>query len=455
MPVATFSTTLPVSSTDAFAWHARAGAFDRLTPPWLRLRAEQQLAPGATSIIENGGLVQLTFQQFPWISWLAEHHGYQPPHQFIDRQKTGPFRSYEHTHRFAPRADGCELTDQITYEHGLLTGLRSSAIARDFQRTFAFRHERTIWDLRRHHAAALSPQRILLTGASGLIGTQLRAFLSTGGHHVSTIGRGKSATYQWDMKQNIFPEAALQNCDAVIHLAGENIAQRWSARNLDNIYHSRIHSTAMLAERLSKMPSPPKTLIIASGIGYYGTHDDDGERDETAAPGHDIPADICQKWEAAAEPARARGIRVVHVRLGMVISQRGGALQKMLPAFRAGAGGPIGSGQQWQSWIHLDDAIDIFHRALWDNSLSGIINAVAPETLRQKSFAQQLGQALRRPAFMPLPGFAVAALFGQMGRTLLLAGTRVKPARLQTLGHTWRFPTFAQALATELGNYPA
>jgi uncharacterized protein len=362
----------------------------------------------------------------------------------------GPLRQWIHQHRFAAHADGCTLTDHIEYDLGFPAGMLAGSVRRDLARMFSFRHARTRDDLRRHSEHPTKPLTIAITGASGLVGSALVPFLTTGGHRVRTIGRS-DADIRWNPAAGTIDAAALAGVDAVIHLAGENVAQRWNAAAKQRIRDSRVQGTGLIARTLAALPTPPPVLVVASGIGAYGTHSDDVARDESAPFGNDFLAGVCRDWEAAAEPSRAAGIRVVHLRIGMVISAAGGALAKMLPAFRAGAGGPIGNGQQWQSWIHRDDLIDVLHRAVMDQRLRGIVNAVSPQTLRQREFAATIGRVVRRPTFAPLPGFVVSLLFGEMGRSLLLAGTRAAPAALTTLGHRWRFADLESALHFELG----
>lgn len=382
--------------------------------------------------------------------WLARHQDFRLNESFTDVMERGPFARWSHCHRFTPTGEGCTLSDEIDYAAGFPAQLAGGRLARDIERTFAFRHARTREDLIRHTAWPNKPLTIAITGASGLVGSALIPFLTTGGHRVLTIGRG-GADIRWDPARGMLDASALAGIDAVIHLAGENVAQRWTAAAKQRIHDSRAVGTALIARTLAAMPNPPSVLVCASGIGAYGTHEDDGERNEQAPYGTDFLAGVCRDWENAAEPARAAGIRVATVRIGLVVSAAGGALAKMLPAFRAGAGGPIGSGQQWQSWIHLDDLIDVLHRALMDPQLSGIVNAVAPQSLRQREFASTIGRVLRRPAFAPLPGFVVSLLFGEMGRNLLLAGTRAAATRLTSLGHHWRFSDLESALRFELG----
>jgi len=453
MPEALFHATFPVSPATVFSWHARSGALQRLLPPWRRCTIRSIIpATNAPSVINDGGRVEIRIAGVPW-AWVATHRDYQLNQQFTDTQTSGPFASWTHVHRFTSIDNrdnsACQLTDHITYTHGLATYFLSGLVAKELTRQFAFRHQRTRWDLRRHAEANLAPQTVAITGANGLVGSALVPFLTTGGHTVRRIGRGQ-ADIVWNPSTNQLDPAAFAGVDAVVHLAGESVAQRWTTVAKKRIRDSRLDSTALLARTLAALPNPPRTLIIASGIGYAETDINDGICDESAPLGQDFLAQVCREWEAAAEPARQRGIRVVHLRIGMVISAAGGALAKMLTPFRLGFGGRVGSGQQWQSWIHRDDLVDVIHRSLSDEALSGVINAVSPTPVRQHEFAKLLGRAVRRPAIVPLPAFAVRLLFGEMGQALLLNGARVHPGRLLACGHQWRYPTLAEALEFEV-----
>ncbi|HEX3135821.1 MAG TPA: TIGR01777 family oxidoreductase, partial [Planctomycetota bacterium] len=378
-----FTTPLPVSAADAFAWHARPGALRRLLPPWQDVRVlSEQPAPGAVSIVEDGGQVELSLAMGPVRRrWVARHQDCRPGESFKDVMEHGPLTRWAHHHAFTATADGCVLSDRVDYELGFPAALVAGGVQRDLQRLFAFRHARTRADLERHAAYPTMPLTIAITGAGGLVGSALVPFLTTGGHRVRTIGRG-AADIRWDPARGILDAQALEGVDAVIHLAGENVAQRWSPAAKAGIRDSRVQSTTLIARFIAVLRKPPRVLVMASGVGAYGTHADDAKRSEDAAYGSDFLAGVCRDWETSADPACLAGIRVVQVRIGMVVSAAGGALAKMLPAFRISLGGPIGSGNQWQSWIHRDDLIDVLHRAVMDDRLSGAVNAVAPQTLR-------------------------------------------------------------------------
>jgi hypothetical protein len=233
--------------------------------------------------------------------------------------------------------------------------------------------------------------------------------------------------------------------DAVVHLAGENIAQRWTAAAKARIRASRVDATRLFCEALARLPQPPKVLVCASATGYYGDRGDE-VLDESSVAGTGFLPEVCQAWEAATEPARQRGIRVVHLRLGIVLARHGGALAKMLPAFRLGLGGRLGTGRQFWSWIALEDVVRVAELALLDERLSGAVNVVAPEATTNARFTEALARSLRRPAFLSVPRFAVSALLGQMGREALLASARVRPSRLLTLGFQFHFSDLDEIL---------
>jgi uncharacterized protein (TIGR01777 family) len=278
---------------------------------------------------------------------------------------------------------------------------------------------------------------ILITGATGMVGTALMAMLKSERHDVSRLVRGKPREVfdiVWSPAAATINLSAIEGFDAVVHLAGENIAAgRWTSARKDRILRSRVDGTRLLAESLAKLDHPPKVLVSASAIGYYGDRGNE-TLSETSAPGSGFLADVCREWESATEAASEKGIRVVMTRLGMVLSTRGGALKKMLLPFRLGAGGKIGSGEQYMSWISLRDLCRAILHAIRTESLKGPVNAVAPSPITNAVFTKALGAALQRPTVIPVPGFAARLAFGEMADALLLASTRVLPARLLSSG---------------------
>ena len=295
---------------------------------------------------------------------------------------------------------------------------------------------------------------ILVSGASGLIGSALTPCLEAAGHRVTRLVRGRArpgwGEVAWEPEAGRLPLPALEGVDAVVHLAGEGIAGRWTADKKRRIYDSRVHGTQIVCEALRQVVKPPKTFVCASAIGYYGNR---GERLllEESRAGEDFLARVCVDWEAAAAPAAERGIRVVSLRLGMVLSSTGGALGQMLPPFRLGFGGVLGGGAQYMSWIALDDVVGAISHVLTTESLRGAVNLVAPEAVSNRDFTKTLGRVLRRPTAFAVPAFAARLLFGEMADALLLASTRVEPGKLNASDYTFRYPELEVALRHVLG----
>lgn len=296
---------------------------------------------------------------------------------------------------------------------------------------------------------------IAVTGASGLVGSALVPFLSTGGHRVVRVVRsvpkpGEDAVH-WDPQTGQLDPASLEGLDAVVHLAGENIAAgRWTAEQKARIQDSRVKSTGLLCETLAKLSQPPKVLVCASAIGYYGNRGDETLYEDSPA-GSGFLAEVCKAWEAATQPASQAGIRTVLLRIGVVLSPAGGALAKMLLPFKMGLGGVIGSGNQYWSWIGVDDVLGAVHHALMTAGLAGAVNAVAPQPATNTEFTKTLGRVLGRPTFLPLPGFAARLALGEMADDLLLASTRVEPRKLVATGYSFRQPALEGALRHLLG----
>jgi uncharacterized protein (TIGR01777 family) len=296
--------------------------------------------------------------------------------------------------------------------------------------------------------------RVIVSGSTGLVGSSLTGFLKSGGHAVTRLTRRKSedATQAlWNPDVGTIDADSLEGHDAVVHLAGENIAAgRWTQQQKARIRDSRVNGTRLLAETLARLARKPTVLVCASAIGFYGDRGDE-LMTETSGPGEGFLPEVCRQWEAAAEPARAAGIRVVHVRFGVILSTAGGALKKMLLPFKLGLGGKVGSGRQYMSWLALDDAVGIVHHGLSTDSLSGPVNAVAPQPVTNYEFTKTLGRVLRRPTIFPMPAFAARLAFGQLADELLLSSTRVAPRRLEETGYPFRLAELEPALRHLLG----
>jgi uncharacterized protein (TIGR01777 family) len=301
--------------------------------------------------------------------------------------------------------------------------------------------------------------QVLVTGATGLVGSALVPFITTGGHQVTRLVRSQprpgEAEVHWDPEHKRVATPALEGLDAVVHLAGENIATgRWTPEKKAKIRDSRVQGTRVLCEALAQLTKPPKVLVSTSAIGYYGDRGDAIMR-EDSRPGTDFLAQVCRDWEAATEPAETCGMHVVHLRIGMVLSPAGGALGKMLGPFKMGAGGIIGSGRQVMSWMALDDVVGAIHHALITDALQGPVNAVAPNPVTNSEFTRTLGRVIGRPTLFPMPSFAARLAFGEMADALLLASTRVAPGKLQETGYAFRYPELEGALRHLLGRAKA
>jgi uncharacterized protein (TIGR01777 family) len=449
------SSEVAAPTDEVFAWHERPGAFERLVPPWQEVRVLER-----TGTIRNGDRTVLQMKVGPKrVRWVALHKEYEPPRRFVDEQVEGPFAEWLHTHTFTPAGDGaCGMEDRIVYRlpmGGLGRLVAGRKVRRDLERTFRFRHARLAADLARHRALGLRPQRIAVTGATGLVGRALTAFLTTGGHTVLRLVRREARPgadeVSWDPRAGSVDAAALEGVDAVVHLAGESIAGgRWTDEKKRRIRESRTAGTRLIAEALAGLDSPPQVLVSASAIGWYG--DRPGETvDESSPAGEGFLADVCRAWEDACQPARDAGVRVVNMRLGVVLSPQGGALAQLLGPFRKGAGGVVGSGEQVMSWVDLDDVVGAIHHALGAGGLTGAVNVTAPTPVTNREFTKTLGRVLRRPTIAPLPAFAVRLAFGEMGQELLLAGARILPKALEEAGFRFREPGLESCLREMLG----
>jgi hypothetical protein len=424
--------------TEVFAWHERPGAITRLSPPWQPIRVVSE----ASSLRDGRAVLSVT----PGIRWVAQHSGYNPPYRFVDELISLPL-PWRHTHEFAEQgADATQVTDRVD------TPVPASLL----RSTFLYRHRQLADDLAAHRRAARfrqQPLTVAMTGSSGLIGSALAAFLTTGGHRVIRLVR-RAATD--DTERTWRPDDPapdlFDGVDAVVHLAGVSIAGRFTDNHKRAVRDTRIEPTRRLAELAARARDGSLSFVVASAIGFYGPDRDDEELTETDGGGTGFLADLVADWEAAAAPARDAGVRVVNVRTGIVQSPRGGTLQIFYPLFAAGLGGRLGSGTQWHSWIGIDDLVDVYHRALVDPELSGPVNAVAPHPVRNAEYTRTLARVLHRPALLPVPSAGPRLILGTEGSTELAgASQRVIPGRLLDAGHEFRYPELEPALRHVLG----
>lgn len=442
---------------DVFDWFEHKGSFRRLMPPWEvaeEVRADDTLEDGAQRVFR--------FPLGPFkMTWIAEHQGYQPPEKFEDVMKKGPFRSWHHIHRFIEKEGSTIVHDDVNYElpMGILGRIFGSRDVRNrLTRMFRAREQRLIRDIERHSDFRHLPRkRILVAGASGLIGRQLVAFLDTGGHDiwrlVRRVPKPNSNEIQWNPSTGEIDSNSVEGFDIVIHLGGAGIGdRRWTKARKKLIQTSRQESTALLSQTLASLKNKPGVFLVASAIGWYGDRGDEILTEESCKGVGFLP-ETCQIWEAAAEPARTAGIRTIHARTGIVLDACGGALAKMLLPAKMGGGGPIGFGRQWFSWISMDDEVYALHHLMMSPHTAGAYNLTAPESLHQKSFAKVLGRVLRRPAFIPTPPLAIWLLYGKMGVALTTESQRVYPTRLINSGYRFQHKTAEDALRDALGKW--
>lgn len=317
-------------------------------------------------------------------------------------------------------------------------------------RLFSWRHAVLNEDLKLYHRYAQTPLRILLSGSRGLIGSHLKALLEGAGHTVVPLMRGvpthNTEGVFWDPNQGTLCKDDFEDFDAIVHLAGESIAGgRWTKKRKERIFLSRCRDTWLLSQVLCRLYRPPRTLIAASAIGFYGNRGDEALTEESAQ-GCGFMADLCTKWERATDAIEQRGTRVVRPRFGMVLSSQGGGLAKLLLPYRLGLGGRLGSGEQIVSWIGIDDAVGALYHVLMEEALSGPVNIVSPSPVPQKVFAETLAKRLHRVAWMPLPKVLLRCVLGELADEVLLASTSVQPKKLLESGYVFRHPDLASTL---------
>jgi uncharacterized protein len=437
---------------EVFAWHARHGAMRRLIPPWQPLTVVAE----TTSLSDGRAILGLP----GGLRWVAQHDpaGYDPPRRFVDVLSSDGLRSllvrvvarWRHTHDFEDVSDGGSVRTRVKDR------VDAPVPAAALRSTFVYRHRQLADDLAAHRDAAeagAGPFVVAVTGASGLVGSALTALLSTGGHRVVRLVRRAprdAGERQW-VPQRPAP-GLLDGVDAVVHLAGEPIADRFTDAHRAAIRDSRVEPTRRLAE-LAGRTDGLRVFTSASAIGYYGPDRGDAMLGEDSVRGHGFLADVVAEWEAATAPAAEAGVRVVMVRTGNVQAARGGTLRLMRPLFTAGLGGRLGNGRQWLSWISSDDLIDVYYRAIYDERISGPVNAVAPTPVHNADYTKALARVLHRPAVLPVPSLGPRILLGEQGaRELAHADQRVLPVKLQAVEHRFRQPLIQDALAHQLGH---
>ena len=439
-----------------FAWHTRPGALERLTPPWASVDFVSR-----EGRLDDEGTVELKIHHGPTsYRWRLRHCDYVQDRQFRVVQVSGILKSWRHTHTFDElEGGGTALQDVVEIEPPLGAAgavIGPTLIKGELGRLFRFRYRRLFTDLARHAEHGDRPRlTVAISGSSGLLGSNLAHFLTTGGHRVIRLVRdsrqvGEDAVY-WNPAAGEIAADALAGADAVVNLSGTSIADgRWTPDRKKAICDSRIKSTELLSRTIAGMTNRPRVFISSSAVGFYG---DGGEQrlDETALAGRGFLAELCRAWEGATKPAERSGVRVVTLRTGVSLSPAVGALGQMLLPFKIGAGGRLGSGKQYLSWIDTDDLIGAIHHILMTDSIRGPVNATAPHPVTNATFTSALGRVLGRPTIIPVPGMAVKAVFGELGTELLLWGQRAFPDKLVESGFTFFYEGVEQSLRFQLG----
>jgi uncharacterized protein (TIGR01777 family) len=456
-----------------FAWHIKEGAFERLKPPW-----EQFKVIGRSGTIQNNGVVKLRTKIGPLsMKWAVRHAEYIPEKQFKDIQIKGFFPSFVHLHLFERFGTSCILEDRIEYSlpAGRIGRLAAHRfVDKNLRKIFEYRHRTISQDLRTHSVInrirkSERPLTIAITGSGGFVGSALMPFLTTGGHRVVPLSRNRLVAPSLRTNQGQTPSHFNldplndNHVDAVVNLAGENIFGKWTKEKKKKLSESRINATTALCERLASLDKPPSVLVSVSAIAFYGNRGDEILSEDSQAgtrassvpskvPSIDFLSDLCREWEYATHIAKEAGIRVVNLRLGIVLSSSGGLLAKILPVFKLGLGGRIGKGNQYVSWIALEDLITIILSMIADETFSGPVNAVSPNPVTNTEFTDSLGKILSRATFLAVPKFLLRVIVGQeLTDALLLSSTRVMPSRLIESGYQFRFPYLELALRDTLG----
>lgn len=428
-------------AAEVFAWHGRPGALTRLLPPWQPVGVERE-----SESLESGTAVLAIPGP---LDWVARHRpdGFEAGRRFTDELATpvlGPAMRWRHVHDFTDEPGGRSRgTDRVD----------TRVPPRFLTPMFAYRTRQLSGDLAAHARWSTRPLTVAVTGSTGLIGSALTALLSTGGHRVIRLVRGRpqDGERQWQPDQ---PAAdLLDGVDALVHLAGASIAGRFTADHKAQVRDSRVEPTRRLAELAAR--SKLAIMVSASAVGFYGPAPGDEVLTESSSRGEGFLADLVTDWEHATTAAAEGGVRVALIRTGIVQSPRGGSLRLLRPLFQAGLGGPLGGGRPWTPWIAIDDLLDIYLHALVDAAIEGPVNAVAPGLVRNGEYTRILARVLHRPAALPVPRIGPTLLLGREGASeMALASQRVTPARLAGMDHPFRHPELEPALRHLFGRTP-
>ncbi|MFI5334980.1 MAG: TIGR01777 family oxidoreductase [Chlamydiales bacterium] len=427
---------------EVFNWHERVGAIERMLSSLKELRLLAHEGRRLTLQIRIG---------LSWEKWVLELH--TSPETLSGKfvQIEGPFRDWSYTFALtAQDARRCALVEQV--EFSLPFPLSTARFYKKVERYFRWRHKTLEDDLISYAKNPLPPLKILVSGSTGLIGSALVPFLRAAGHHVVPLARSKKgvdpSSLTWHPESGELEINSLEGFDLVIHLAGENIAKRrWTKDQKQRLFLSRTRDTWFLTQALLRLNSPPKTVICASACGIYGDRGDELLTEESS-PGQGFLADLCVKWEEAASTLEKRNIRLIQSRFGPGLSSNGGFLEKMLPFFRLGLGGKLGSGKQLIPWVALDDMVGALYHLIAHQEIKGAVNICSPEPVTQEVFAKTLAQLLHRPAFFHIPSFLVRLAFGELADALLLSSQNARPKKLLESKYEFRYQKLKDALET-------
>ena len=444
----------PCTARQLYDWHSRFGALERLLPPWERTKIISRKGG-----IAPGGRVVLKMRSGPFpFHYHAHHIENVPGKMFRDIQEKGPFSSWSHSHFFTDTATGSTLYDKVEYSLPLgkkLPFFIRNHVYKSLQQVFHHRENIISEDIKVHLRCSTKPLNILISGASGVLGREIIPFLTTGGHKVWTLVRRSPDSEKneifWDPENNILHTSQLPKLDAVIHLAGEYIGlSRWSEEKKQRVINSRVVGTTFLSKKISSLAQKPKVFLCASAVGYYGDTKQT-ELKETEAQGTDFISEVCGKWESSAQATKDAKIRTIFLRLGVGLTPRGGALERILQTSPLGFMRRFGSGNQYISWISTDDMISAMLHCLTCETLEGPVNIAAPKPVTNAEFMRTLARVAKRPLLLPIPASLLKIVYGQMASEILLSGCHVSTGKLVESGFRFRHPNLELALKKLLG----